>query len=133
MQSNLGSYAFNQYTGCLHTESDRMFSWIHMSSELCKLKVTEKLIFFCFLFLSFFLSFSFFLFFFLSFFHSRFLLVICFVHISVCMSIPISQFIPPPPTIIPLPHSFPLGVHTFVLYMCVSTSTLQISSTVPFF
>ena len=35
--------------------------------------------------------------------YSRFLLVIHFIHISVYMSIPISQFITPPP----LPHHFP--------------------------
>ena len=57
--------------------------------------------------------------------YSRFLLVINFVHISVYMSIPVSQFIPPPTS--------PLGVHMFVLYVCVSTSTLQISSSIPFF
>ena len=34
---------------------------------------------------------------------------------SVQMSIPISQFIPAP---------FPLGIHTFVLYVCVSVSAL---------
>ena len=61
--------------------------------------------------------------------YSRFLLVIYFIHISVYMSIPISQFIPPPP---PLPLS-PLGVHTFVLYICVSISALQRGSSVPFF
>ena len=33
--------------------------------------------------------------------YSRFLLVIYFIHISVCMSIPISQFIPTPPSIFP--------------------------------
>ena len=38
------------------------------------------------------------------------------------MSIPISQFIPPPP---PPPPLSPLGVHTFVLYICVSISALQ--------
>ena len=36
--------------------------------------------------------------------YRRFLLVIYFIHISVYMSIPISQFITPPP---PLPHHFP--------------------------
>ena len=41
------------------------------------------------------------------------------------MLIPISQFIP-------LPLS-PLGVHTSVLYVCVSISALQIGSSVPFF
>ena len=30
-------------------------------------------------------------------------------------------------------HFVPLGVHTFVLYICVSISTLQTSSSVPFF
>ena len=63
--------------------------------------------------------------------YSRFLLVIYFIHISVYMSIPISQFIPPPPPP-PLPLS-PLGVHTFVLYICVSISALQTGSSVPFF
>ena len=58
--------------------------------------------------------------------YSRFLLVICFIHISVYMSIPISQFIPPPPL-------SPLGVHTFVLYVCVSISALQTDSSVLFF
>ena len=59
--------------------------------------------------------------------YSRFLLVINFIHISVYMSIPISQFITPPP--LPPPLS-PLGVHTFVLYICVSISALQTSSSV---
>ena len=68
-------------------------------------------------------------FYFIYFLHRRFLLVIYFTHISVHMSIPIFQFIPPPP---PLATS-PLGVHTFVLYICVSTSALQTSSSVPFF
>ena len=45
------------------------------------------------------------------------------------MSIPISHFIPPAP---PLLLS-PLGVHTFVLYICVSVSALQAGSSVPFF
>ena len=61
--------------------------------------------------------------------YSRFLLVLYFIHISVYMSVPISQFIPPPP---PAPLS-PLGVHTFVLYICVSISALQTGSSVPFF
>ena len=39
------------------------------------------------------------------------------------MSIPISQFIPP---------HFPLGIRTFVLYICVSISALQISSSVSY-
>ena len=50
------------------------------------------------------------------------------LYILVYMSIPISQFITPPP----LPLS-PLGVHTFVLCICVSTSALQTGSSVPFF
>ena len=58
--------------------------------------------------------------------YSRFLLVLYFIQISVCMSVPISQFIPPPPL-------SPLGVHTFVLYICVSTSALQTGSSVLFF
>ena len=41
------------------------------------------------------------------------------------MSIPISKFIPPS-----LPH---LAIHMFVLHNCVSVSTLQIRSSIPFF
>ena len=62
--------------------------------------------------------------------YSRFSLFIYFIHISVYMSIPISQFIPPRPP--PLPLS-PCGVHMFVLYICVSISALQTGSSVPFF
>ena len=51
--------------------------------------------------------------------YSRFLLVIYFIHIGVYMSIPISQFNPAPPPPPPAP-TFPLGVQTFVLYICVS-------------
>ena len=62
--------------------------------------------------------------------NSRFLLVIHFIHIIVYMSIPISQFItPPPPT---RRHCFPPLVSTFVLYICVSISALQTGSSVPF-
>ena len=60
--------------------------------------------------------------------YSRFLLVTYFIHISVYMSIPISQFIPP--LLAPLS---PFGFHTFVLYICVAISALQTSSSVPFF
>ena len=56
--------------------------------------------------------------------YSRFLLVISFIHINVYMSIPITQFITPPPPP-PPPAAFPLGVHTFVLYISVSISALQ--------
>ena len=49
---------------------------------------------------------------------SRFSLVIYFIHNSVCMSIPISQFIPTPFSL--------LGVHVFVLNVYVSISALQI-------
>jgi len=31
------------------------------------------------------------------------------------------------------PYTFPLGIHTFVLYLCVSISALQIRSSLPFF
>ena len=61
--------------------------------------------------------------------YSRFLLVIHFIHNSVYTSIPISQFLTPPTP--PLLSRF--GVHTFVLYTCVSTSALQTGSSVPFF
>ena len=61
--------------------------------------------------------------------YGRFLLVIHFMHINVYMSIPISQVNTPPH---PPPLS-PLGVHTFVLYISVSISALQTSSSVPFF
>ena len=46
--------------------------------------------------------------------YSRFSLVIYFIHISVYMSVRISQFIPPPRSLLSL-----LGVNTFVLYICV--------------
>ena len=36
--------------------------------------------------------------------------------------IPISQLLPP---------SLPLGIHAFVLYVCVSVSAMQIGSSVP--
>ena len=85
-------------------------------------------VFFLVLFYSIFLSFDFY---FTYFIYSRFLLVINFIHISVYMSIPISQFITPPPP--PPPRLSPLRVHTFVLYICVSISSLQTGSSVPFF
>ena len=56
--------------------------------------------------------------------------LISYPHISVYMSIPISQFIPPTP---PPPPLSPIGVHTFVLYICVSVSALQTGSSMPFF
>ena len=66
---------------------------------------------------------------------SRFSLVIYFIHstnsvcvcvcVCVCISIPISQFLPP--------SSLFLSVHMFVVHICVSSSALQISSSVPFF
>jgi len=48
--------------------------------------------------------------------------VICFIHSinSVYVSVPASQFLSPLP--------FPLGVHAFVLCVCVSISALQIRS-----
>ena len=49
---------------------------------------------------------------------------ICFIN-SIYMSIPISRVIPLPP--------IPLGIHTFVLYVSVSISALQISSFMPFY
>ena len=57
-----------------------------------------------------------------NFLYSRFLLVICYIHISVYMSIPISQFIPPPS---PLPPTFPpwcpyiCSLH-LCLYFCLA-------------
>ena len=55
--------------------------------------------------------------------YSRFSLIIYFIHSSVYMSIPVSQFIPPLLSC--------LGV--LVLYICVFVSALQIGSSVPFF
>ena len=52
---------------------------------------------------------------------SRFSLVTCFIHSGVYMSILISQFIPLP---------FPLGIHTFALYLYVSISSLQLGSSI---
>ena len=45
--------------------------------------------------------------------YSRFLLVIYFIHISVYMSIPISQFIPPPP-----PHPTPATSPPWCQHVC---------------
>ena len=95
-----------------------------LSNWTAHLPVLSLLFELCLQFL-FFLNFI--LFIFLS---SRFLLVINFIHISVYMSIPIAQFITPPP---PHPPLSPLGVHMFVLYICVSISALQTGSSVPFF
>ena len=36
---------------------------------------------------------------------------VCFIHSSVCMSVPVSQFIPLSPCLV---------IHTFVLYVCLS-------------
>ena len=38
-------------------------------------------------------------------------------------------------TNLPIPPTppFPFGIHTFILYVCVSTSALQIRSSIPFF
>ena len=69
-----------------------------------------------FLFLIYFISFIFKIFKFI-FLYNRFLLVIYFIHISVYMSIPISQFIPPPP---PPPTSFPpWGPYICPLHLCL--------------
>ena len=58
--------------------------------------------------------------------YSRFSLVIYFIYSinRVYMSIPVPQFIP---------HSSlsPLGIHMFILYVCVSISSLQMCSSVP--
>ena len=56
--------------------------------------------------------------------YSRFPLAIYFIHGSVYMSIPISQFTLPP---------LPLCVHMSILYVCVSIPALKISSSLPFF
>ena len=73
---------------------------------------------------------SFISFYFILFLYGRFLLAIYFIQISVYMSIPISQFIPRPPLHHP---AFPPWVHMFFLYICVSISALQSSSSLPFF
>ena len=57
---------------------------------------------------------------------SRSLLVIYCIYNSVCMSVPNSQFIPPPP-------HFPFGNHKFVFEVCESISVLWISSFVSLF
>ena len=49
--------------------------------------------------------------------YSRFLLIICFIYSSRCMSVPISQFI-----FLPL---FLLGNHSFVFYNCDSISFIN--------
>ena len=53
-----------------------------------------------------------------------------YTYYNVCMPIPISPFIPPPPCRNPLS---PISVHTFVLYIGVSISALKTGSSVPFF
>ena len=63
--------------------------------------------------------------------YRKFLLVIYFIHISVYMSIPTSQFITPTTTT-PTPR-FPSLVPICLLATSVSVSTLQTSSSVPFF
>ena len=55
---------------------------------------------------------------------SRFSFVTYFMHSVVYMLIPISHSSHP---------SFPPSVHTFVLYVCISISALQTSSSIPFF
>ena len=56
---------------------------------------------------------------------SHWISVLCIVVYIFKMSIPISQFIPPPP-------SHP-GIHMSILYVCFSISVLQIGSSVLFF
>ena len=58
--------------------------------------------------------------------HRGFSSVTYFIHSihSVCGAIPISPFLPP--------LLFPLGIHVFVLYICVSLFALQIRSSVHF-
>ena len=97
--------------------------WIQQYSDLSPLD-------FYFLFIYCFGGFFVYFILFIYFLYSRFLLVIYFIHTSVYMSIPTSQFIPPPPP--PAPPLSPLGVHTFVLYICVSISALQTGSSLPF-
>ena len=67
--------------------------------------------------------------------YSRFLLVIYFIHISIYMSIPISQFIPPPPTTPPPPLPpwcpYVCSLH-LCLYFCLAnrfTCTIFLDST----
>ena len=71
----------------------------------------------------------FFLFFEFYFVYSRFLLVIHLIHISVYMSIPISQFTTPTPT----PLHFPPLVSICLFSASVSISVLQTGSSVPLF
>ena len=69
-----------------------------------------------FLFLIFFFIFYFPFFYLLFFLYSRFLLVIHLIHISVYISIPIAQFITPPPP----HHSFPP-----LVYICLFSTTVS--------
>ena len=90
---------------------------VDRSSQM-KIRKHKVLLFFFFEFLNF------------IFLYSRFLLVIHFIHISVYMSIQSpnsSHHLPHPPPL------SPLGVHTFVLYLCVSISALQTGSSLLFF
>ena len=57
--------------------------------------------------------------------YRRFSFIIYCVHSSVCISIPVSQLIPP--------HPFPLGIHMFIPYIYVSISASHIRSSIPYF
>ena len=110
------THTFSELSFTLH--SDWTLSYSHMGIYSIPCSCIPSCLFFIFWILYIFL-------------YSRFLVVIHFKHIGVYMSIPVSQFIPPPPP--PPPPLSPLGVHTFVLYICVSISALQTRSSVPFF
>ena len=100
------SFCFNWYcwsagycsAGCCHPAAHRPMP-TSLPINLSGAQTAADLFFFFF-----FLNFIYFL-------YSRFLLVIYFIHISVYMSMPISQFITPPPPR-PPPLSL-LGVHLF--------------------
>ena len=57
--------------------------------------------------------------------YRRFSFIIYCVYSSVCVSIPVSQLIPPCP--------FPLGIHMLILYIYVSISASHIRSSIPYF
>ena len=98
---------------CYHTHwhkvlpniNNSLFFWIPVESLLSFIMIMAHFAF----------SFFFFEFYFIYFFIQQVLISFHFIHISVYMSILISQFITQPP-----PPLSPLGVHTFVLYICVS-------------
>ena len=95
---------------------------IKMGNHFQLIHLAKICFFVCFCILEFYFIYLFFI--------QQVLISYLFYTYQVYMSISISQFVPPPP---PPPLLSPLGVHMLLLCICVSISTLQTSSCVPFF